>query len=262
MSEAIYRPVIQDMVWSYSRLLSFEDCPYRWYMKYLRGLQGGRRFFSDYGSFMHSIIEKHLTGSLQKSELVPYYLTNFAQEVYPPAPSYAVFQSYFEQGLAYLRRDELLPYREPLAVEQRLSFDIDGFSFVGIVDCLAQDDSGLVLVDNKSRALKPRSGKQKPTKADAELDAYLRQLYLYSVPIKHRFGEYPARLEFNCFRTGQLISESFDPERLEEAKCWALGSIQTILDNEDWSPDMEFFKCRYLCELSDECEYFQMNQRR
>lgn len=88
MSEAIYRPVIQDMTWSYSRISSFEDCPYRWYLKYLRGLRGGRRFFSDYGSFMHKTIEKYLTGSLPKSELVPYYLTNFAQEVRPPAPSY------------------------------------------------------------------------------------------------------------------------------------------------------------------------------
>lgn len=261
MSDAIYRPVIQDMTWSYSRLSSFEDCPYRWYLKYLRGLQGGRRFFSDYGSFMHKIIEEYLTGGLQKSELVPYYLTNFAQEVCPPAPSYAVFCSYFEQGLQYLRREELLPYREPLAVEQKFSFDIDGFQFVGIVDLLARDGA-LVLVDNKSRALKLRSGKSKPTKADEELDAYLRQLYLYSVPIKHRFGEYPARLEFNCFRTGQLISEPFDPEKLEEAKRWALDRIQTITDNEDWSPNIEFFKCRYICELSDECEFFQLNARR
>lgn len=261
MSEAIYRPVIQDMTWSYSRISSFEDCPYRWYLKYLRGLRGGRRFFSDYGSFMHKTIEKYLTGSLPKSELVPYYLTNFAQEVRPPAPSYAVFCSYFEQGLQYLRREELLPYREPLVVEQKFSFDIDGLQLVGIVDLLARDGA-LVLVDNKSRALKPRSGKSKPTKADEELDAYLRQLYLYSVPIKHRFGEYPARLEFNCFRTGQLISEPFDPEKLEEAKRWALDRIQTITDNEDWSPNIEFFKCRYICELSDECEFFQLNARR
>ena len=31
-----YAPVIDDMIWSYSRIRSFYDCKYRWYLKYIR----------------------------------------------------------------------------------------------------------------------------------------------------------------------------------------------------------------------------------
>ena len=53
----------------------------------------------------------------------------------------------------------------------------------GVIDLVGRSDTGgLVIVDHKSRALKPRSKRKKPTKTNQELDEYLRQLYLYAVP--------------------------------------------------------------------------------
>lgn len=141
-----------------------------------------------------------------------------------------------------------------------MEFKIGDKPFTGIIDCVAKDEDGIILVDNKSRALKERSKRKKPTKSDAELDEYLRQLYLYSIPIKDTFHCYPARLEFNCYRTGQLISEPFREEELERAKQWAADSIEAITNNEDWSPKLDFWKCRYLCDFCDECEYFAMSK--
>lgn len=71
-----YSHIIDEMTWSYSRITAYEDCPYRFYLKYIKKIKGVRHFFSDYGSFMHLIIQKFLTGELKKSELVGYYLTN------------------------------------------------------------------------------------------------------------------------------------------------------------------------------------------
>ena len=139
-----------------------------------------------------------------------------------------------------------------------MNFSIGDNNFAGIIDCVAKDESGIVIVDNKSRALKPRSGRKKPTKADVELDEYLRQLYFYSIPIKDTFHSFPKRLEFNCFRTGQLISEPFCEEELERVKQWAKDRIAIITENEEWSPKIDFWKCRYLCDMCDECEYFSM----
>ena len=216
-------------------------------------------FFSDFGSLMHKVIEKYLKGELRKNDLVQYYLTHFRQDVIGKAPSGDIFKNYFEQGLHYLNHIDF-PYKTPLGVEERMDFLVDGIPFTGIIDCIAEDE-GLVILDNKSRALKPRSNRKTPTKSDLELDDYLRQLYLYSIPVKERFGTYPVRQEFNCFRTGQLISEPFREDKLQETKAWALNSIEKIKNNEDWRPDMDFWKCRYLCDLNHECEYYQMNRR-
>jgi len=209
---------------------------------------------------MHKIIELYLKGELDKKDLASYYLENFRKEVKGYAPSRDIFKTYFEQGLNYLLHIDRFPYQLPLCVEEQLDFNIEDKKFTGIIDCIAKDD-GLIIVDNKSRTLKPRSKRNKPTKSDEELDAYLRQLYLYSIPVKSTFHTYPARLEFNCFRTGELISEPFSEEKFEEAKQWALKMIDTITDNEDWSPKMDYWKCRYICDFSDSCEYFQMNRK-
>lgn len=57
MGEVNYAPLIDDMVWSYSRIKAFEDCPYRWYLKYIKKFHGKDMFFSSYGTFMHKLIE-------------------------------------------------------------------------------------------------------------------------------------------------------------------------------------------------------------
>lgn len=259
MCEVNYAPVIKDMTWSYSRITAFEDCPYRWYLKYIRLIEDAPMFFSDYGSFVHKIIELSLNGELKKGELVPYYLSNFRKEVKGSAPNRGIFKNYFDQGLQYLSRDVLIPYKEILGVEKKLDFKLGDRPFTGVLDCVALDGDAVVILDNKSRALKKRSSRKTTTKSDEELDQYLRQLYLYSLPTKHVFGKYPDRLEFNCFRTQELISEPFSKERLEEAIRWATESVEKIERNEDWSPDMDYWKCKHICGVHDECEYFQIN---
>ena len=69
MGEISYAPLIKDMVWSYSRIKAFYDCPYRWYLKYIRKLHGKDMFFSDYGSFVHKLIELYYRGEKTQSQL-------------------------------------------------------------------------------------------------------------------------------------------------------------------------------------------------
>lgn len=254
-----YSNIISDFTWSYSRINQFEMCPYAFLLNYIKHTPKKPMFFSEYGSFIHKLIEQYLTGKIKKEDLAGEYLARFKGEVRGVAPNKDIFKSYFEHGLSYLSNINF-PYPDPLCVEHMVEFKIGDKPFTGIIDCVAKDKDGIILVDNKSRALKERSKRKKPTKSDAELDEYLRQLYLYSIPIKDTFHCYPARLEFNCYRTGQLISEPFREEELERAKQWAADSIETITNNEDWSPKLDFWKCRYLCDFCDECEYFAMSK--
>lgn len=251
-----YSHITDEMIWSYSRITAYEDCPYRFYLKYIKKIKGVRHFFSDYGSFMHLVIQKFLTGELKKDELVGYYLVNFRKNVVGKAPSQGIFRNYFRQGLEYLKNVELSD-EEIIGVEKEVSFKIGDKEFIGYIDKVSKDD-GIKITDNKSRALKPRSKRKKPTKADAELDKYLRQLYIYSVPIECEFKEPPRRLCFNCFRTQTIITEPFNNEDYENTKKWALDTIEAISKEEDWKPNIEWFRCKYLCDVYNECEYYQM----
>ena len=261
MGNVNYEPVIRDMTWSYSRIKSFEDCPYRWYLKYIRKLKGKEMFFSNYGSFVHKLLERYYKGELTQKQLSEIYLRDFKKEVVGFAPNKKVFTNYFTSGLSYLRGFQPLPYK-PLAIEKEVNFSVDGIPFVGYIDFLGEKDDKIYIVDNKSRNLKPRTTRSNPTKTDKELDHYLQQLYLYSVPIISEYGKCPEFLCFNCFRTPILIEEPFREDAYAESKEWLCKEVDRIAAETDFKPDMDFFKCKHLCEMQDYCEYYELSQKK
>lgn len=254
-----YSHIISDMTWSYSRITTYEECPYRFYLKYIRNVKGTRHFFADYGSFMHLIIQKYLIGELKRGELADYYLINFRKNVVGKAPNPKIFDNYFRQGLDYLT--SIRDFNgKILSVEEEVNFKLESVSFTGFIDVVfVSDRNGWInLADNKSRNLKQRSTKRKPTKSDEELDRYLRQLYIYSVPIEQKYGVFPKLLIFNCFRTKTLIQEPFDIKAYKATKEWALSTIDIISNTSTWNPNIDWFKCSYICDCNRQCEYFQM----
>lgn len=249
MGEINYAPLIDDMVWSYSRIKAFVDCPYRFYLKYIRHIHGKEMFFASYGTFMHKLIETYFKEGKSPRQLTDIYLRDFKKEVVGRAPNKTVFGNYFTGGLEYLRGIHPFPYR-PAAIEKKVDFKVNGIPFIGYIDFLGELDGSLYVVDNKSRVLKPRSKREKPTKTDEELDAYLRQLYLYSAAVEEEYGVRPHKLCFNCFRTDTFIEEPFLDRDYEGAKQWLAEMISEIRQESDFKPSCEFFKCTHLCEIS------------
>lgn len=246
-------------------------------LKYIKGCDKTEHFFSQYGNFNHTIHQLYYSGELQTSDLADYYCIHFAEKITAKAPNLKLRENYFKSGLAYWRlfngnRNAVC------GVEKEVTFNICGKPFVGFVDLIENiphlyvrggcgnqsavrfDDVEyeLIITDHKSRDLKPRSSAGKYTLGDAELDNYLKQLYLYSIPISKEFGKMPDKLKFNCFRTGTEITEIFLQDKFEEAKKWASELIVTIENNEDWKPNIEYFKCKHICDMCDSCEYYEM----
>lgn len=204
---------------------------------------------------MHSIMQQYLTGVLTKNELVPYYLTHFLTEITGKAPTQKIYQSYLEQGRQYLKTLSF-PARKILKVEDEMHFEFAGHPFTGFLDLMSEDEDGkLYITDHKSRALKPRSNRSKPTQSDVELDKYLRQLYIYAHAVHSLYGRYPDYLEFNCFRTNTWICEPFSIERMQEVEKWARDLIDRITSESKWNAHLEFWFCKHLCDVAEECEY-------
>lgn len=234
-------------------------CPHAWKLKYKSDmpwpLEEDRMFFSGFGSLMHKLLEQYYSGKASAAQLKLLYITSFQKEVPNTAPSQKMYINYFKDGLRIL--DTLsVPDFQFFAVEQRFDFLVFDKPFVGIVDLIAERNGKLVIIDHKSRALKERSTRKKPTKTDEELDVYLRQLYLYSIPILDTFGRYPDELCFHCFRKGLWINEPFKEEKLQEAKTWAFKSIQKIEAEKSFPTIPEFFKCHYLCGMHGYCDLY------
>ena len=251
---------IEPMEWSYSRLTAFEDCPYMWLMRYILqdeySIVPQSKFFAQYGSLMHSILQQYLTGVLPQKSLVAYYVSHFISDITEKAPSRKIYLDYLEQGRQYLKTLSF-PARKILKVEDEMRFEFAGHPVIGLLDVRSEDDSGkLYITDHKSRALKPRSHRVKPTQSDRELDQYLRQLYIYASAVSQLYGRYPDFLEFNCFRTRTWICEPFQYERMVEVEAWAARLIEKITATDDWYANFSFWFCKHLCDVQADCEYF------
>lgn len=252
------------MTWSYSRLTSFSDCPYKWFLTYLyldenrNPLKKQSGFFAEFGSYVHSIMEMYLSGVLEKEKLSTYYVAHFAENVRAKAPNQKIHHNYFEQGFFYL--DNLIfPERKILGIEEHVDFVFADKPWTGFIDVVTSEDDKLIIMDHKSRTLKPRTKRSKPTKSDAELDDYLRQLYVYSAAVKDNYGRYPDALEFNCFRSQIIIQEPFKLDRFYEVEDWAAKEIDSITRNNNWKPIPDYWRCNYLCDVCKECEFSKMS---
>jgi hypothetical protein len=224
-------------------------------LKYVFEVPQRKLFFSEYGKLMHELIAGVLSGRISWWAAELEYTRRFHSVLQCHAPSGGVRAGYFIDGLRYLQGGgATLAGLEPIAVEGYVEFEVGGHPFCGFVDLVARDAfCALSIVDHKSRALKERGGRR--VKSNALLDDYLRQLYLYSIPVAEQFGP-PDVLSFNCFRTGTLISEPFSQAAFEETIAWALCTIEDILSETDWLPCGDPWKCRYLCDAAGDCEYY------
>ncbi len=252
--------LIDTMTWSYSRIKCYDQCPYQFYLKYIQCQDEAPMFFASFGSLVHNIFAQYYSGEITAADAVDEYMVRFTSEVRGFAPSPEIRTSYFIGGLEAIKR--LAPIDgEILSVERRVRFDIDGRPFIGFVDMILRDAEGnLCILDHKSRNLKPRSKRKKPTRTDEELDDYLRQLYLYAIPVKEIFKTYPTYLAFNCYRQEQdtVIKEPFREQDFEAVKVWATSTIEAIRREEQWRPKLDFWQCKYLCPFCNTCEYATM----
>lgn len=206
---------------------------------------------------MHKLLQMYYNGLLNKEELPIKFLVDFQKEVQGELPQESTVEKYVKQGILYLKEFEPFKYKT-LGVEKKVEFKIGDSNFIGYIDFLGEKDGELVIIDNKSRDLKPRSKRSKPTLKDIELDDMLRQLYIYAGAVQQEYGKFPKLLCFNCFKSNTFIEEPFLDNKYEEAVEWAKNNIESIKESSDFPPFIDFFACKYLCGVDSYCEYKDM----
>ncbi len=254
------------MVWSYSRVKSYETCPKAFFLQYIEKLPTENNAFGQWGSYIHKILEMLYKNELSIFELSDYYITHYRDEItcrFPPNKYKDLNKSYYQSGVEYLDEYDGLSERyDVLGVEEKVNLDIGGYRFVGIIDLILQEkDTGNIIIrDHKSKS---------KFKDDAEKDEYLIQLYLYARHIKEKYGKFPTKLQFNMFRAGELVEEIFNEDAYNAAADWFITTIQKIYKDAEYKDKIfleykakgkllkeykypDFF-CEFLCGVRNYC---------
>ncbi len=255
------------MTWSFSRLTTYERCPYCFYLTYIKKVGQSQNAFAEYGTFCHELLEKYFKGELMIFEMLNEYNDKFTQNVlhdFPPNKYVDLAYSYFQQGQDYFTRFDGLPQYEILDVEKKVEFSIDKYPFIGYIDLIAKDKDGHVhIIDHKSKDLskvQKRRWEDVEVRRTTELYEYARQLYIYAIPIVEQENITPKYLNFNCFRkptkSGKVnwVQIPFNYDDYEESKEWAHNIIQNVYNDETMSKtyDNDWF-CNQLCSVKEYC---------
>lgn len=261
MKNSYRASLIDDMVWSYSRLNTFGMCKNQWHLKYLEYADAEEEamFFLQYGLFVHDILARYFKGEITAPETVRIYLCGFSKNVYARPPNQKIYQTYYQDGLNYFRSIPPILGRV-LAVEKEIDFNLsfDGvdLSCTGFIDLCYEDENGITIMDHKSRILKPLSNRKKPTLSDLKTMEYFRQLYLYGCAWEQETGKAPDRLQINSFRGNTVITEPFTESRRDETLEWAVKTYRAIRSETRFAPDIDWFKCSFLCSMHRYCDLY------
>lgn len=258
-----YKDDIDRMCWSYSRLTTFENCKYEFYLNYIihddEQYPQEDNFYTEVGKYVHEILAMIFSGELPASKALKYYKKNFNKNVLHKVPQktknkiYKLCADYFEnEDFNWLNNYEIL------GVEKEIRFNIDGYDFAGYIDLLLRDkrDGRIVVVDNKSS--------EYPLKRDGTVKAickhsfnnYKKQMYMYSHAVHEIYGEFPKEITWNHFKDGgKLTTIPFSKEEYDDTLKWLRETIHTIEKEVDYPPKTSYFYCNTLCSFRSSCEY-------
>lgn len=266
MAESPYKKRLDQFVWSFSRLNSYGNCPKEWKEHYIDELPSEGNCFAEFGSCCHSLYEDYAKGNLAEYEMGEEFDKRYPEYLKHDFPAFhdnAMAKDYYLRGSVAFWSFQGFPENwEIIAVEQRCDVKIFDRRFLGFIDLLVRNkDTGkLIVVDHKSK---------KKFYTQNELQHYAIQPYLYSKWVYETYGEYPEKLIFNLFKSGEMVEIPFDRDEYEAACLWVKETIAEIYKDQSFKDKIQIeyrkkhkllrdfkhsdFYCNYLCGSRKRC---------
>ena len=251
--------MLDDIVWSFSTLHSYENCPYGFYLKKVDKSEINEgNFYAEAGSFLHDINAKLFDGTLKIDDAIDYYIDNYENNVVYTAKQ-STMEKKYNQGIEYLVSFDVEKMKnyDVLGVEKEVNFEIEGNKFIGFIDLLLRDKKTkkILLVDHKSLDHFMKKDGTPLKNQLPHFEAYSKQMYLYSKAIYEEYGEYPDRIIWNHFFDQQITDIPFNINDYEDSLKWAVNVISEIYKDKKFNAKQTYMMCKVLCGYRNSCCY-------
>lgn len=254
-----YKKELDEMTWSFSRVNSYKECPYQFYLQYIEENKNGvSNFYAELGSFMHHILEKILLKEMKVEDAAEYFVNNIDNHVFCEIKKSTADKA-IEACIEYLAATdmEMLDGFDIVGVEMKCEYGINDLNQVGYIDLLLKhkEEGYFVIVDHKSSGypLKKDGGVLKSK--ETMFRDYKRQAYLYATYVYGTYGQFPKEIWWNHFKDNKIAKIEFDEDEYKEAVRWFVNTISEIYEDNDFMPNMNYFTCNVLCDFREECVY-------
>ena len=252
-----YKEQIDKMTWSFSRLQSWENCKYGWFLSYIEKREGEQNGWAEAGSLGHSLLEDYALGKLKADQLEYEWLLRYDEEVTSPFANFVInlHEHYKYKVAKYLKIFKGFS-GDVQDVELEFLYNLpDGSKFKGFIDLISKKDDELLCVDHKiSKKFTRKKLKDKQ-----------KQIQMYAPAMKDKYGEYPTKGIFHFFQTGEILKVDITEETISDAMKWATDTIEEIKTSETFPTILSQLKtdkelkdnemmCKHLCSHRNTCE--------
>jgi len=250
--------IINKMTFSYSNINTFETCRYAWYLTYIEKKERFTNFYSEFGSFVHNILEDFFLDKLAIYELLTYYKEHYAESITSTSPfSFGkdLGKLYYDQGYKFFENFDFDKNRfDILQAEEFTIAQIKDVKVTIKPDIILKnkDNGKIILMDYKSA--NPYGIKH--VLVPSKVLPYRKQLNLYAGILwaKKKIQVDEQWLWF--FRTGGIERFPINVSKVAEDIMWFLSVVDKIKKEENFeaNPSNQFF-CNNLCSMSSICPY-------
>lgn len=255
-----YAKIIDEMTFSFSRIHSYEQCPFLFYLKYIEGREGESNFYAANGKAMHEVFEEVLTEKIPIDDCTISYADKF--DLICETEKQSTMDSTYEKCMDYLAEIEPInkDKYEIIGVEMKLDFKVGKYKFVGYADLVVKDieTNEVILVDHKQAG---HFLKKDGTPLKNQLDnflAYKKQMYLYCKGLKDQYGIQVDKIVWHHFKElGQVTIIPFVQEEQDETVEWAKKLIAKIKKDKKFEHRESYIMCKSLCDYRNDCEYLE-----
>lgn len=257
MSE--YKEELEKMRWSFSRVKSYIQCPYGFYLKYIVNDEESDNFYAFMGKTMHECLER----IFKKERTIDESIEDFETEYLEHKDDYGIRdrtkEKAYELCMDYLCQLDLKELRKYkiLGVELKITLMIEGYDYVGYIDLLLEDKKTgeIIILDHKSNQYPFKKNGGVFKNSEKEFEYYKKQMYLYCNGVYEKYGKYPRKIVWNHFKEGKYAVIDFNKQEFDETMKWFVDTIHQIENDKHFVANTEFFYCVYLCGFRYDCEY-------
>lgn len=258
-----YSSAFSQSIWSYTRVSCFQNCKYEFYLGYINTDREKYpvedNFYAAIGRYVHKILALIINGTIKKEDALSYYVSHYDENI----------TAELEENASEKTKDLICDYvsfldlswlngYQVLGVEEELTFELQGYRFIGYIDLLLRDirDGRLVIVDHKSaEAPFKRNGELKKNSVDTFI-SHKRQMYLYSHAVKQVYGEFPKSFMWNHYKdNGKMVTIPFSNADYNAEMDWYVKTIQRIAEEKNYDHSFNYFYCNNLCNFRSSCKY-------
>lgn len=179
-------------IYSYSRLSTFNNCPYSYYLGYIKALKGRPNIYSHLGGIAHELLEKLQVDEITIEKAINEFKNAllFCEINEMHFPNEQIKKNYVECILHFFKNYSKMDAKKIL-IEKEFYTEINGNVILGYIDLIILNHDGTIeIFDYKTSSKFSKNN----------IDKYGLQLILYAMALEQEFGVSIKAVKWNMLK--------------------------------------------------------------